>query len=230
MAGTDIWRRLPAVHGKDKKEQAAPQAGVLVYVIGPSGAGKDALISHVKDMPADAQAARPLHVARRRITRPAGDRTENHQAMAASEFARACREGEFVMHWESHGFSYGIGREIDGWLAADAVVIVNGSRAYLPEARKTYPRLIPVLVRVNQEILRQRLINRGRETPEEIEERIRRASLAVPDVPGLIVINNSSSLEDAVLAFSLFIKELRRHPTTPPGRRLAAPRPDAAPA
>ncbi|MDR3177084.1 MAG: phosphonate metabolism protein/1,5-bisphosphokinase (PRPP-forming) PhnN [Desulfovibrio sp.] len=189
-----------------------PPTGVLVYVIGPSGAGKDALISSVKNMPANSPEARPLRVARRRITRPAGDDAENHQAMTASEFARACRKGEFVMHWESHGCSYGIGKEIDDWLAADAVVIVNGSRAYLPEAGKIYPRLIPVLVSVNPEILRQRLINRGRETPEEIEERIRRASLAVPDVPGLIVMDNSGPLEEAVRAFSVFIEKLRRHP------------------
>jgi ribose 1,5-bisphosphokinase len=201
-------------------------AGALVYLIGPSGAGKDALISGVKDMPAGSREARPLYVARRCITRPAGDSAENHLAMTASEFARARRKGEFVMCWESHGFSYGIGKEIDNWLAVDAVVIVNGSRAYLTEARKIYPRLIPVLVRVDEEILRQRLINRGRETPEEIEERIRRASLAVPDVPGLIVMDNSGSLEKAVLAFSLFIKELRKPPPGPPGRRLPEPWPD----
>lgn len=186
-----------------------PPAGVLVYVIGPSGSGKDTLITHAKEMITGSLETRPLHIARRRITRPAGDGTENHYAMTESEFTHSRQQDAFVMHWESHGLFYGISREIDGWLAADAVVIVNGSRAYLPEARKVYPHLIPVLVHVNREVLRQRLWTRGRETAEEIDERIRRASLGVPDTPGLIVIDNSGPIENAAMAFSLLIRSLQ---------------------
>ena len=216
------------MHSKDRENSSkAPSlsAGVLVYVMGPSGAGKDTLIAQAKDMPAGSLETRPLHIARRRITRPSGDSTENHHVMADSEFARACQMGEFVMHWESHGLCYGISREIEGWLAADAVVIVNGSREYLPRARKIYPNLIPVLVHVAPEILRQRLLARGRETPEDIEKRVRRASLAVPEIPGLVVIDNSGPLDRAVLAFSLLIKDLREDtytPGTPTSPRLAA--------
>lgn len=183
--------------------------GVLVYVTGPSGSGKDTLIAHTKDMSTLSVETRPLHIARRRITRPAGDSTENHFAMTESEFMRALQKNEFVMHWQSHGLFYGISAEIDGWLAADAVVIVNGSREYLPEARKVYPHLIPVLVHVNRRVLRQRLLDRGRETAEEIDERIHRASLSVPDAPGLIVIDNSGPLENAIAAFSLLIRSLQ---------------------
>ncbi|SBW07289.1 ribose 1,5-bisphosphokinase [uncultured delta proteobacterium] len=189
--------------------------GVLVYVVGPSGAGKDTLIARVQDMPTGSLETRPLHVARRRITRPAGGSAENHHEMTDAEFARALQKGEFVMHWESHGLSYGISREIDGWLAADAVVIVNGSREYLPEAAKMYPHLVPVLIRVTPEALRQRLAARGRETAGEIDERIRRAALAVPDVPGLVVIDNSGPLESAVAAFSRLILNLREDTAMP---------------
>lgn len=189
--------------------------GVLVYVVGPSGAGKDTLIARVQDMPTGSQETRPLHVARRSITRPAGGSAEKHHEMTEAGFARALQKGEFVMHWESHGLCYGISREIDGWLAADAVVIVNGSREYLPEAVKLYPRLVPVLVRVTPEALRQRLAARGRETAEEIDERVRRAELTVPDVPGLVVIDNSGPLENAVAAFSLLVRNLREDAAAP---------------
>lgn len=183
--------------------------GILVYVMGPSGSGKDTLIAHTKDMSTVSLETRPLHIARRRITRPDGDSTENHHAMTESEFTRALQKKEFVLHWKSHGLFFGISKEIDGWLAADAVVIVNGSREHLPEARKVYPYLIPVLVHVNPEVLRHRLLNRGRETAEEIDERIHRASLGVPDTPGLIVIDNSGPLENAVTAFSFLIRSLQ---------------------
>ncbi len=192
-------------------------ARVLIYLIGPSGAGKDTLIARMKEMPTGSLETRPLHIARRCITRPAGDEgSERHWAMTESEFARALQKGEFVMHWESHGLQYGIGKEIDGWLAADSVVVVNGSRAYLPEARKIYPHLIPVLVHVNLEILRQRLLDRGRETPEEIDGRIRRAALDVPEVSGLVVIDNSGPVDRAVLAFSTLIRALREDAFTSP--------------
>lgn len=202
-------------HSVAGTEQAA---GVLVYVMGPSGAGKDTLIAGVGEMATGSLDTRPLHVAVRRITRPSGGGAEKHCPMTDAEFARACQRGEFAMRWESHGLSYGISREIDGWLAADAVVIVNGSREYLPEAVKHYPRMIPVLIRVNPDVLRQRLTERGRETPEVIDERIHRASLDIPDLPGLVVIDNSGPPEAAVMAFSLLVRSLREdtfEPRTP---------------
>ena len=210
---------------RENRSAGAPLPGVLVYVVGPSGAGKDTLIARVQEMPTGSMETRPLHVARRRITRPAGGSAEKHHEMTEAEFARALQKGEFVMHWKSHGLSYGISREIDGWLAADAVVIVNGSREYLPEARKSYPHLIPVLVRVAPETLRQRLAARGRETAGEIDERVRRASLAVPDIPGLVVIDNSGPLENAVAAFSRLVLNLREDAAAPralPSSRAAA--------
>lgn len=65
------------------------------------------------------------------------------------------------MHWRANGLDYGIPRQVDQWLAAGRAVLVNGSRAYLPEARQRYPDLLAVLVEVKPEVLRQRLLARG---------------------------------------------------------------------
>lgn len=151
---------------------------------------------------------RELHVARRRITRPA-DGTENHLAMTEAAFAACCDRGEFVMHWKSHGLRYGIGREVADWIAAGAVVIVNGSREYLPVAKSRFPGLIPVCVRVSPGVLRQRLANRNRETPEAMEERLRRAEQFVGEDADAVIIDNSGDLETAAAAFCLFIRGLR---------------------
>lgn len=111
-------------------------------------------------------------------------------------------QGAFAMHWRANGLDYGIPRQVDQWLAAGRAVLVNGSRAYLPEARQRYPDLLAVLVEVKPEVLRQRLLARGRETAEEVEQRLARsARLQAAADPSVHVLDNSSTLEAAVAAF-----------------------------
>jgi phosphonate metabolism protein PhnP len=69
---------------------------------------------------------------------------------------------------------YGIPIEIDQWLAEGHDVLINGSRGHLPQARARYPDLLVVLLCVDQAVLRQRLLARGRESAEEIEARLGR--------------------------------------------------------
>ena len=47
----------------------------------------------------------------------------------------------FAMHWERSGVRYGIGMEINYWLAIGLRVVVEGSRAYLPQALAAYPEM-----------------------------------------------------------------------------------------
>lgn len=60
-------------------------------------------------------------------------------------------------------------------------MLVNGSRGYLSGALERYPELVLVLLTVKDEVLRERLLRRGRESLEEIEARIRRNRLFVDD-------------------------------------------------
>jgi ribose 1,5-bisphosphokinase len=92
-------------------------------------------------------------------------------------------------------------------LADNRHVLVNGSRGYLPEARRLYPGLLPVLLGVDTAVLRQRLLARGREGLEEIELRLRRnerlreeARLWQAGEGDIEVLDNSGSLEQAVEA------------------------------
>ena len=194
---------------------AESAGGVLVYVMGASGAGKDTLISRLEAMETGACETRPLHVARRRITRPGGDGTENHLPMSDGEFDACLDQGDFILNWESHGLRYGISIEILGWLAVGSVVVVNGSREYLPQARRIFPNLIPVFVHVSRETLHQRLLARNRETPEEIENRLNRASLAVPGDQGVVVIDNSTDIENATRVFCSLVRALRENILAP---------------
>lgn len=139
----------------------------------------------------------PAFFAHRYITRPAEAGGENHVAVTQAEFQQMKRLGLFALDWESHGHCYGLGREIELWLQRGANVIMNGSRAYLPEASRRFPDLSVVLVSVSPDILRQRLHSRGRETPDEIEERIARASAFTVEHPNLVVVRNDQELATA---------------------------------
>lgn len=147
-------------------------SGVLLYVIGASGSGKDSLIGHARfKLAQDANVV----FAHRYITRPADAGGENHVALSEDEFESRVTRKLFPLHWHSHGLRYGIGCELNHWLAKGLTVILNGSRAYLHEASRRYPELVPVLIEVSPAVLRERLQGRGRETAEDIEARLLRA-------------------------------------------------------
>jgi ribose 1,5-bisphosphokinase len=97
---------------------------------------------------------------------------ENHVALSPAEFAARRRAGWFALDWESHGLSYGIGREIDHWCADGITVVVNGSRAYLAEAARLYPELRPVMITAPAELRAARLRLRNRETGNALAERL----------------------------------------------------------
>jgi ribose 1,5-bisphosphokinase len=147
-------------------------SGVLLYVIGASGSGKDSLMSYARNSLAHNSSVVFAH---RYITRPHDAGGENHIALSEAEFDSRMKKYLFPLNWNSHGMRYGIGCEINQWLAKGLTVILNGSRAYLPEASKNYPELTPVLIEVSTDVLRARLLARGRESVEDIESRLLRA-------------------------------------------------------
>ncbi|HLA30640.1 MAG TPA: phosphonate metabolism protein/1,5-bisphosphokinase (PRPP-forming) PhnN [Pseudomonas sp.] len=172
--------------------------GRLIYLIGPSGSGKDSLLHAARER----LTAHGCRIARRVITRSAEALGEDAIGVAPAEFERLQRAGAFAMSWHANGLAYGIPKQIDDWLAAGQDVLVNGSRAYLREARQRYPELIGIVLVVDVEALRERLRKRGRETPEQIEQRLARNALfndaAAVEVDGLHLLDNSSHLEQAV--------------------------------
>lgn len=170
-------------------------AGKLFYLMGSSGAGKDSLLKLCLDRLQD----QPVLVAHRYITRLPEQEGENHIWLPAAEFRKRRALDLFALCWSANGFDYGIGCEIDLWLARGHHVLVNGSRAFLAQAQERYgSALIPVLIKVAPDQLRRRLINRGRETPAEVENRVARAARFAASIPpGTATVDNSGELEQA---------------------------------
>ncbi len=188
--------------------------GRLLYLMGPSGSGKDSLLHHARELAQENTHKFPLHIAQRHITRQvsASAHDEQHISLSQEEFLQALEAGDFVMHWQSHGLYYGIHKNINTLLNECSVVIVNGSRAYLAEAQQKYPHLIPVLITVDSSALRARLEARGRESAEDIEKRIERAHMdisALKNMPNVHRIDNSGELCAACTAFGELLSTMQ---------------------
>ncbi|MBN9436661.1 MAG: phosphonate metabolism protein/1,5-bisphosphokinase (PRPP-forming) PhnN [Bosea sp.] len=151
---------------------AAPAlAGVLVLVVGPSGAGKDALMDAARRALAD---DRRFRFARRLITRPALAGAEDHDSCDEAGFVTARARGELALSWAAHGLDYGIPvRELAG-LAMGQVVIANISRGAIRAAEALAERVVVVEITAPAAILAKRLAARGRESEADIAARLSR--------------------------------------------------------
>ncbi|MFN3972422.1 MAG: phosphonate metabolism protein/1,5-bisphosphokinase (PRPP-forming) PhnN [Gemmobacter sp.] len=181
-------------------------AGRVFAVVGPSGAGKDTLI-------AAAQAARPgLHVVRRVITRLEETGGEPFEGVGEAEFATRAARGDFCLHWQAHGLSYGIPASALDAIAQGRDVVFNGSRAMLVEAWDAFPNLTVILVTAPIHVLAERLAARGRETTGDIAARLARARYEVPPGIPVRVVENGGALEVAVAAFLAALEPDRAAP------------------
>lgn len=163
----------------------------LLYFMGPSGAGKDSLLDWLRQ---HLPAGLPVQWARRTISRPASPGGEAHESITPDAHAALRTAGAFALHWEANGLAYGVRHGEMAPLAQGRWLMVNGSRAYLPEALARYPALVAVHITASPEVLRQRLQSRGRENADEVEQRVQRALrfLAPPGTAGIEVRNDTS--------------------------------------
>ena len=151
-----------------------------------------------------------LLVAHRYITRDASAGSENHIALSEREFFTRAGQNLLALSWHANGLYYGVGIEIDLWLHAGFDVVVNGSRAHLPQARARYQSaLLPICLQVSPEILRQRLENRGRENASEINARLARAARYTPQ--DCLTLNNDGSLRQSVDKLLTLIHQKEKH-------------------
>lgn len=176
-----------------------PRAGRLLYVMGPSGAGKDSLIAWARQrLPADSAIA----FARRTIARPQVDRAvdgdEDARTVTLDQWKRMRDDGLFCLEWQANGCAYGIGRDVERQLAAGTSVVVNGSREYLGEALRRFPMLEVIHVTAPETAIRARLAKRGRESESEIRLRVeRRIPVHPPSYVPLLNLSNDGALEEA---------------------------------
>jgi ribose 1,5-bisphosphokinase len=183
--------------------------GALVYVMGPSGAGKDSVLNRARMLLADNM---PVVFAHRYITRPAEAGGENHVELNPAEFGLRRAHGLFAFHWCAHGNEYGVGREIYSWRRAGLIVVVSGSREHFQQLGGIDDNTHPVLITAPAERLAQRLAARGRENADAAAERLQRSDAYDVTDRRLVTIVNDGTLDVAAARFVSLLSTLRFSP------------------
>ncbi len=166
--------------------------GRLIGVVGPSGVGKDSVMT--------ALAARcpELGLVRRVITRAPELGGEDFEAVSVVMFEKRKEEGEFSLSWGAHDLFYGIPSGIESDLANGRNLLVNLSRSVLEEARDRFDPFLVISLTARPETLAQRLAVRGRESTDVIARRLARPAPPPPKGVTLIEVANDGPLEETV--------------------------------
>lgn len=167
-----------------------------VAVVGPSGAGKDTLLDGARRaLAGDAR----FHFARRVVSRPAEAGGEAHEFLPAEAFYAA----DLVLRWEAHGLRYGIRRaEVE----RAPVTVLNLSRRVLRDAAARHPLLV-VEVTAPRDVLRARLLARGREDAADVERRLDR-EVSLPEGLRVARLLNEGTPEAGVAGLRALLEDV----------------------
>ena len=157
--------------------QKAISKGRLIVISAPSGAGKTSLIS----------ALLKSHGARLQLSvstttrppRPGEEHGKDYFFCEKDAFTKRIEEGSFLEWALVHGNYYGTSRQwIEEQLARGGFVLLEIDWQGAQQIRAQFPReqVVSIFIRPpTVEALRQRLIDRGKDSVEVIEERLRAA-------------------------------------------------------
>ncbi|WP_208350275.1 phosphonate metabolism protein/1,5-bisphosphokinase (PRPP-forming) PhnN [Pseudaestuariivita rosea] len=177
--------------------------GRLIAVVGPSGVGKDSIISGIVD------AAPDIHRVKRVITRPSELGGEDYTAVTATQFSDMAAQGLFCLQWSAHGLQYGIPATTLERIAAGDTCIANLSRGVLMDAKSVFPKLLVLKITASPDILAERLAGRGRETAEQIANRLARSEKPIPAAVDVTEISNNGPLDETIAAALVAIQAER---------------------
>lgn len=180
-------------------------SGVVVAVVGPSGAGKDSVMNHARERLGSLVSE--VTFIRRIITRPPNEDMEDHDSVDDLSFERMIADHAFAVHWSANGLHYGLPVSMDRMVRAGGVVVANVSRAVIPALRGRYAHILPVIITAPSHVLAERLVARGRENCEEIISRLGRADAQELAVEGAVTISNDSDLANASEKFLAVLRK-----------------------
>lgn len=166
---------------------------ILFLVIGNSGAGKDTVIRAVLEKYPPNK--KTLKVPKRVVTRKIS-LTEDFESVDIDTFLKLKEEDELILEWESYDHYYGIRREINEWMRSGHPVMVNVSRNIIELARKRFPRVKVIFIRVPLDITADRIIERGRESYEEVLDRVVRAQNLQDFQNADLIVDNVGKIEE----------------------------------
>lgn len=178
-------------------------SGRVIAVVGPSGVGKDSVMSGLKSLVPE------IHLVRRVITRDPGLGGEDYDAVSPDEFDAMKRSGAFALHWGAHNLYYGVPITVNYQLKKGTDCLINFSRKALSEGADIFPNFLVLNITASSETLARRLSARGRETADEIAQRIAVAQKTLPAGLNIIEVSNDGPLAETVARAAALIQPVR---------------------
>jgi guanylate kinase len=181
-----------------------------VFVItGPSGVGKGTLIRGLRErLPEIALSVS----ATTRQPRPGEQDGVDYHFLDPDQFERRVESGDFVEHAEYSGNRYGtLRQELDRRLAENLPVVLEIEVQGARQIRESMPEAVQVFIAPpSTEALRARLVGRGTDAPEQVDDRLRTAERELEAQPefGHVVVNDR--LEQATDQLVAIVQEALR--------------------
>jgi ribose 1,5-bisphosphokinase len=173
-----------------------------VWVVGPSGAGKDSVIQYARRRLSGNQ---QVDFVERWVTR--SHTAPGEQSITQAALEQFSKDGLLAQGWAAHGQHYGLARErLECPRPEVRVQVVNISRTVITALRARYGGLV-VEIRASPEQLQARLAQRQREDPEAWAERLARQIPLPPGIP-LLQIHNDGPLPEAGDAFVTLLERM----------------------
>lgn len=181
-------------------------SGALALVVGPSGAGKDALINGARERLCGIP---EFYFVRRIITRDATPQSsELHTPITDAAFEAARVSGDYFLHWQAHGRKYAISSQAANELQSGRIVVASVSRTVITQACRKVDDATIIQITASASVRETRLASRGREAAADITSRLsREVSIDGGNAP-LLTIDNNGPLEygiDAMVSALLMI-------------------------
>ena len=183
-------------------------SGCLYVIVAPSGAGKSSLVNALLEREPDIGLSISYTT---RAPRPGEESGREYFFVTREEFAAMVTHGEFLEHAEVYSNLYGTSRRwIEKTRAKGSDVLLEidwqGARAVKKLFRDmTYIYILPPSI----EVLRERLVKRGKDTKEVIERRLAEAREDLKHVheADYVIINEDFSV--ALIDLQSVVRALR---------------------
>lgn len=152
----------------------AGETGTLFVISAPSGAGKTSLVAEML------HADQKLGVSVSHTTRPMREGEKdgiNYHFVSRDEFEAMIGAGDFLEHADVFGNYYGTSHVwVRKMLASGRDVILEIDWQGAEQVRRLVPECVSVfIVPPSSEVLRERLVGRGTDSPEVVERRLSEA-------------------------------------------------------
>jgi guanylate kinase len=174
-------------------------------ITGPSGVGKGTLIRGVMERIPELQ----LSVsATTRAPRPGERDGHDYHFLTPEEFDRRIAEGDFVEHATYSGNRYGTLRsELERCLRAGVPVVLEIEVQGARQVREAMPEATAVFIAPpSLDALRARLVGRGTDSAEQVDERLRTAEGELTTRPEFTHVVVNDRLEDATERLAAIVR------------------------